>query len=175
MIFCLFSLGLSAPAAAQSKTDRENAGLVGPVKSVRSKSVDYTGKEAVGQGLLKKSGDLVIYDRAGRETEREMVSDYGEAMGKVSQTVDSQGLLTGSLWTGPKGNVISKDVYTYSNGKRVEQLRYNGTGVLVEKTVKGYDSVGRLETDTYYDPAKPVAKTVYRYDGKNDRSRSRFS
>lgn len=168
LVFLTICLLSSLSAAAQPKTDRETAGLVGPVKSVRSKSVDYSGKETAGEGILKKAGDLVIYDQAGRETEREMVSDYGEAMGKVSQTFDAQGLLTGSIWTGPKGNVISKDVYTYLNGKRVEQLKYDGAGVLVEKTVKSYDSAGRLETDTYYDPAKPVAKTVYKYEGKNE-------
>jgi hypothetical protein len=99
---------------------------------------------------------------------REPVSDYGEPMGKMSQTFDAQGLLAESIWTGPKGEVISKDVYSYKEGKLIRQLTYNGAGTIVEKTVRSYDAEGRVNAETYHTPDdKPVAKTVYKYDKGN--------
>lgn len=140
--------------AGQSKTDRETANLLGPVKSVRNKTIDL-GRSS--------NGDFVIYSEAGNEITREMVSDFGEAIGKTSQTFGAQGLLTERVWTDPKGR-ISRDVYSYKDGKLIQQLTYNGTGALVEKTGRSYDAAGRAGEEIYYSADdKPVAKTVYRY------------
>jgi hypothetical protein len=156
----LFSL-FSITAAAQTNIDRETAGLFGPVRSVKTKELDSLGK-------LKQNGDLVTYDQAGHEISREMVSDYGEAMGKVSQTFDAQGILTESAWADPKGKVISRDVFTYKDGKIIQQLTYNGAGALVEKTVKRYDAGRRLDADIYHTPdGRAVARSVYKYKEGN--------
>ena len=68
----------------------------------------------------------------------------------------------------PKGDLIKKELYAYTDGKLIQTLTYNGTLKLVEKTVNVYDSRGRLEAENYYDPVKLVAKTIYKYDDKSD-------
>ena len=159
---------LSGLSVSQTKTDREKAGLIGPVKSIQSKSVDYSGDKTVGEGFMKTDGDLVIYDESGRESDRKLVSDFGEAMGKMSRTFDKSGLLTEYRWVDPKGHLIKKEVYSYTDSKLVQTLTYSGVLALVEKTVNDYDSRGRLQAENYYDPVKPVAKTIYKYDDKDN-------
>ena len=114
---------------------------------------------------MKNGGDLVIYDEAGREIERQPISDFGEAMGKISRNFGKDGLLAESIWTDPKGNLLRKDVFNYLNGKVSEMFTYNAAAVMVEKTVYSYDDKARLSAETYYDSGEPVAKTVYKYDG----------
>lgn len=134
---------------------------MGPVRSVKTKELDSLGK-------LKQSGEHVTYDQRGYEISREMVSDYGEAMGKMSQTFDAQGILTESTWTDPNGKVISREALTYKDGKIIQQLTYNGTGALAEKTVKTYDADGRLDSEIYHTPDdRPVARSVSKYDKGN--------
>jgi len=146
----------------QKKTDLVEAGLVGPVKSVKTRSLEY-GEKITGQGMAK-DGDLVVYDQAGRETERRPISDFGEDMGRMSKIFDKQGVLTESSWVDAKGNLMSRDTYSYSDGNLSERLTFDGTGKLVEKTVRNYDARGRVETEVYYDPLKPAARSVFKYD-----------
>lgn len=155
------------PRAQSNKSDREQAGLKGPVKSVRSSSVDYSGDKIVGEGFMKTPGDFILYDEAGREIDRKPVSDFGEAMGVVSRKFDQLGMLIESSWVDTKGKLLKKDVFNYSNGKLHETLTYNGSGILIEKTVRTYDDIGRLAAEIYYDPTNAVARTTYKYDTKN--------
>ena len=171
LILGFITLTLLSAAAGISqtrKTDLAVAGLIGPVKTIQSHSVDYSGDKIVGEGFMKTEGDLVIYDESGRELDRKAVSDFGEAMGKMSRVFDKAGLLTEYKWTSPKGDLLKKEVYSYTDGKLVEILTYDGALKLVEKTANVYDSRGRLEAENYYDPAKLVAKTIYKYDNKSD-------
>jgi antitoxin component YwqK of YwqJK toxin-antitoxin module len=155
--------------AQRVKTDRDSAGLIGPVKSVQSKSVDYQGDKIVGEGFMKIDGDKVTYDRDGREVDRKPVSDYGADMGRISKVFDERGLLTESTWVDPKGAVIKKNVLTYlADGRLSQSLTYNGDGVLVVKTITSYDGQGRIDAETYYDPLKLAAKTIHKYDDRND-------
>lgn len=155
LIINLFLLFAFLPAFAQIKTDRETAGLIGTVKSVRYGSSSPT----------RPKGDLFIYDRSGREISREEVSDYGEAMGKAMRTFDAKELLTDSTWTDPKGNLIGKQSFIYRDGRLAEITTYDAKGVIAEKLVKEYDASGRLETDNYQTAdGKLVAKTVYKYE-----------
>lgn len=149
-------------------TDRESAGLVGPVKSVRIASVDYSGDKIKGEGFMKTDGDLVSYDQTGREVDRKPVSDFGAAMGTMSKKYDKNGLLSESIWVDPAGKPIENTVYSYAKSKIVQTDTYNGVGKLVEKIVNTWDSLGRLQQETYHDPVNPVAKTLYKYDGKNN-------
>jgi len=170
LILAFISLTLlSAAGVSQTKkTDREDAGLIGPVKSIQSKSADYSGDKILGEGFMKPDGDLIMYDESGRELDRKPVSDFGEAMGKMSRIFDKAGFLTEYSWVDPKGNLIKKDIYSYAGGRLAQTLTYNGALALVEKTVNNYDSRGRLEAENYYDPVRPVAKTIYKYDDKNN-------
>lgn len=169
LIILIFLIPFSISGFSQTRgTDRESAGLVGPVKSVRIASVDYSGDKIEGEGFMKTDGDLVSYDQSGREVDRKPVSDFGAAMGKMSKKYDKNGLLSESIWIDPAGKPIEKNVYSYADGKIVQTDTYNGVGKLVEKIVNTWDSLGRLQQETYHDPVKPVAKTVYKYGGKKN-------
>ena len=160
-------LGVSFATAQDKTSDRAKAGLSGPVKSLRSVSIDYSGEKIVGEGFMKREGDRVSYDAAGRETDRVPVSDYGDSMGKISRIFDQQGLLAESSWVDAKGKLLKRDVFRYTDGRLSETLTYTGAGDLLEKTVHAYDGGGRLEAEIYYDRNKPIARTVYRYGDKS--------
>jgi hypothetical protein len=98
LLLSLLLLTVTAVALSQSKTtDRQKAGLVGPVRTVSGLSVDYTG-EIKGSGFMKKGEDIVTYDASGFEIERRPISDFGEAMGRMTRSVYTVGRLGASAW-----------------------------------------------------------------------------
>jgi hypothetical protein len=167
VFFITFVAFVGFPSAGQdSKTDREKAGLIGSVKSITSSSADYSGEKIEGKGYSIKPPETVSYDVAGNEVEDQMVSDFGSQMGKTTNKFDQERRLIESVWTDPKGNILRKDVYTYTDGRLSEIKTYDEKDVLREKTAHVYNDKQLLLEEVYYDPAKPVAKTVYRYDPK---------
>ena len=167
-LFSIFILVVASTTFGQAiKSDREAAGLLGPVKSVNSVSTDYSGDKIVGKGIMQRGGDLITYDPSGREIDRKPVSDFGEPMGNITRKHDATGRLIESSWIDPKGNLIKKDVFEYSDGKLAQNLSYDHGGKLVEKVVKTYGPGGLLEYETYFDPIKPAAKTIFKYDNSN--------
>lgn len=164
-LFALLILVSSIALAQGAKTDREDAGLVGPVKTVQSRSVDYSGDKIVGEGFMKREGDLVVYNPGGQEIDRKPVSDFGQAMGTMFRKFDSQGRLAESSSIDPKGTVLSKEIFIYLNGTLNEVQSYDGLGRLVETKVREYDTKGRLKAEVYIESGKPVARTIYSYAG----------
>ena len=108
--------------------------------------------------------DSVTYDRRGNEVERVMISDFGELMGTMTQSFGPDGLLKETLWSDPKGAQRERTVYSFANGKVAEIFRYDAANVLREKTVRTHDAKGRLIEETYFDPLKARAKTVFKND-----------
>lgn len=153
----LMLLLFSIAANGQTKTDRERANLLGPVKTVRESFTRY-------RNAKPESRDTVTYDQKGNEIERSMVSDFGEKMGKQEQTFDSLGQLKESVFTGEKGNIVERHKYSYVDGRLVETLSYDGKGTLREKTVRTRDVHGNLTKETYFDPTMPRGETVYKND-----------
>lgn len=168
VIFTVFLLAFSSDAttAQVKRTDREKANLIGPVRSVTSTSADFTGTKIEGKGYSIKPSETVSYDEAGNELEGQMVSDFGEQMGKTVNKFDPERRLLESVWVNPKGKVVRKDVYAYSDGRLSEVTTFDDKNVLREKTVHVYDDKARLIEEVYYDSTKPVVKTVYTYDLK---------
>jgi antitoxin component YwqK of YwqJK toxin-antitoxin module len=155
---------LASTATAQVKqSDREKANLIGKVKSVTSSSADFADGKIEGKGYSLKPPETVLYDEAGNEVEDQMVSDFGEQMGKSIKKFDSDHQLLENVWVDPKGSVVRKDVFVYADGKLSEIKTFDDKNLLREKTGRVYDEKDRLIQEIYYDPAKPVAKTVYVY------------
>lgn len=144
-------------AIGQIKSDRERANLLGPVKSIGETYTRY-------KNAKPEQRDTVIYDQKGNEIERSMVSDFGEPMGKQLQTFDSAGLLKESKWIDAKGRGLEKYSFSYTDGKLIETLIYDKSAVLREKTVRTYDTNGKLIKETYFDPTIARAETVYTND-----------
>ena len=164
-IFAVFLLTVSAhgTTAQVRQTDRDKANLFGPVRSVTSTSTEFTGDKIEGKGFSRKPPESVSYDEAGNELEEQMVSDFGEQMGKTLNKFDTDHRLLESRWLDPNGKVVRKDVFTYTDGRLKEITTFDDNNVLREKTVHVYDEKARLIEEVYYDPAKPVAQTVYKY------------
>lgn len=170
MTIALASVG--PVALAQAKNDRENAGLVGSVKSVRERSYNYMGmRDYIADdksGTRLESGDTVTYNPKGNEIERIMVSDFGEPMGKQIQDYDDTGLLKSRSFLDSKGAVQESSSFNYSEGKLTQILHLDASRTIREKTIRNYNSRGNLSEEVYFDPVNPLAKTVYKYDGKDD-------
>jgi len=165
-IITVYLVALAAyPAIAQvKKSDRERANLIGPVKSVTSTFTDFTGENIEGTGYSVKPPKTVFYDVAGNEIEDQMVSDFGEQMGKTLKKFDSNRRLLESAWVDPNGKIMRKDVFAYVDDRLSEGKTFDGKGVPREKTAYVYDAKGRVLEEIYYDAVKPAAKTVYKYD-----------
>jgi hypothetical protein len=73
-----------------------------------------------------------------------------------------------SQWIDPKGNLIRKDVYAYTDQKLVQELSYDRTGKLIEKTVKTYNPEGLLEYETTTIPSSLPRKLFSNTMGRND-------
>ncbi len=167
-ISLLLLIATSAYAAiAQAKTDREKANFIGPVKSFTSSSADFIGDKIDGKGLSIKPPETVSYDETGNELENQMVSDFGEQMGRTVKKFDPKHHLLENAWVDPKGKVVRKDIYVYVDGRLSEVKTFDAKDVLREKITYSYDDRARLIEEVYYDPTRPVAKTVYKYDERS--------
>ena len=160
--FALIFLLTTLPAitVGQRTSDRDEANLVGPVKTVAERT-GFTPTDT------DETGDRVKYDPRGNEIERVMVSDFGEVMGKRLQTFDDSGVLDKTLYLDAKGKLREETRYKYADGRLAEILRYDSNGVLREKTSRSYDRAGLLVEETYFDPSVARAKTVFRNDNGN--------
>ncbi len=168
-IIIIFTVSLFVSGIAQNQSDKDKAFLVGPVKTVRSSAVKSSGEKPTGSGS-KKEEDTVTYDRAGNEIERTMVSDYGFPIGKETQTYNSQGLLSETIYVDEKGILQDKTAYVYERGKLTQILSYDAKNVLRQKTVRSYDAKGKFTEEVYYDPTTARAKTVFVYELNKDKA-----
>src|SRR5678815_243337 len=104
-----FLLFLSA--GAQEKSDREKANLLGPVRSVRSKTIDYK-DESLKQTLGPGDSESVSYDEKGNEIEHITSLDQGSLVSKEVRTYDASGKLIGSVSSTGEG-MHERRVYAY--------------------------------------------------------------
>lgn len=87
-----FTLLLFAAAGAQEKSDREKANLLGPVRSVRSETIDYK-DETLKQSLGTRDVETFTYDEKGNEIEHITHLVQGSLFGKEVRTYDAKGNL----------------------------------------------------------------------------------
>nr|MBA3352377.1 hypothetical protein [Blastocatellia bacterium] len=97
-------------AFGQKKTGRQEANLVGPVRSVVEKISRYGAAE-------REPRDTVIYDVKGNEVERVMVSDFGEVMGKQTHVIDAAGVMQETKFLDAKGKLRERTEYSYAGGR----------------------------------------------------------
>jgi hypothetical protein len=159
-----FAFCVNTGNAQLRKTDREKAGLIGSVRSVTSASADFIGGKIEGKGYSLQPPETVTYDETGNEFEDQMVSDFGEQMGKTVKKFGPESRLVESAWVDPKGMVVRKDVFEYADGRLSEIKTFDDKNVLRERIVHVYDETARLIEEVYYDPEKVIAKTIYTYN-----------
>ena len=167
-----FTLVLFFSAVAQEKSDREKANLLGPVRSVRSETIEYkdeTLKQRVGIG---ESGS-VTYDEKGNEIERNTSLIQGSFASKEVRTYDATGKLIGSVSSTDDG-VDERRVYAYENGKLVHVVSYDANGKLDSKQFNSYGPDGRLLEEKYVVGKSAFGKTVFKYDQSGNLSEMAF-
>ena len=159
-------LFLFPPASAQQKSDREKADLIGPVRSVRSKTTEY--KDATLKvSLQTKERDLITYDEKGNELEHIIEEFYGMAGGKDIRKYDSKGILNEVLVFNSEG-LHERQVHAFENGKLLSIVYYDPKDKETISEINSYGEGGLLVETKYIQKKKAFGKTVYKYDEKGN-------
>ena len=186
MIVLILSLLFAPPVATEAKTDRDQAGLKGPVRTVttvtdKAKGVityNFRGDEV--EEIYKSSAPFTefkkihTYDAQGRRTETYY---YGHEEDSVPwktkhYTYDAKGKLIQEIDCDNLG-CFNKKVYTYDfKGNLTEEVLYYPSGDSVKvRLVRTYDSQGhRTQTSTWeaHGPGLGIGETVQQYDAKGN-------
>lgn len=187
----LLLAGLCSSARAQTKTDKEQAGLLGAVKTVRTEVAEFAEKGAVG-----RKTHAVTYDARGNVVERIYFGPDGSAAQRFVYTFDAEGRATGfEEYTGglstprrhvyvlggkgerveykivqPDGKAGEKHLYKYdAQGRLAEESLHEHKGQLLSRNVHAYDEAGRPVSQTRYDPdgsTSSVARVSYDAQGR---------
>ena len=157
-----FTFLLFFSAVAQEKSDREKANLLGPVRSVRSETIEYkdaTLKQRVGIG----GSESVTYDEKGNELERNTSLIEGSFASKEVRTYDTTGKLIGSVSSAVEG-AHERRVYLYEGGKLIRLVSYDANGKVESEQSNSYGKDGRLLEEKYVVGKRAFGKTVFKYD-----------
>jgi YD repeat-containing protein len=194
----LLALALACvhPSTAQTETDRERAGLTGPVRAVRveraqvsnvsgqlvegartlaqSSSFDEKGN-ATGQSLFKPDGSLdrklgwgYTYDAKGRETERTFLNAEGVITSRAVSAYDGRGRKVEMTFYNPDGAVNHVQTFVYDDrGKLIREAHLNPDGTVRNVSVYTYDAGGRLREWSMQKPDGSLSqRKVSNYDEK---------
>lgn len=173
-LFLAFALAtaLFGAAGAQTKTDRENAGLRGAVKTISSKQSNFADANAkAAYAVLQR--DVVTYDRAGNETERVIYDDYGTLVGKETRTFKAGSLLE-SVASDPQNKVMEKQAFTYRGANLTQIVTFDGAGAPGLKQVNTYNPKNQLTEESYLVADQLYGKTVFKYDARGNVSETAF-
>lgn len=200
-LFQLTLCFLFAPiVAAQVKSDREKAGLAGPVRSVESSRVEYSlkgGKSVEGRRIVIQK---TTYNKEGNKTEQLTFNEDGSILEKTlcdyapsEMTCKEYSPIVDKNLATPRrhvykldnrGNVVEyaghelngtlgdKFFYEYdANGNKTEEVFYSSNGSRTGKLVYSYDNNGNRLTETSYDADDSVSwRSVNSYDARGHRS-----
>ncbi len=156
------------------KTDRKEKELKGPVKTVTKMRVTYEADGTISP-WGDSGGEYFSFGANGNLLETRYLDANRKVMARLPRIFDKgSDLATQEHWYDDKGEFISREVYSYSEGKLTETLVYRGMDTLVMKRTRHYDANGRMDTETYFDKLKPVSKTTFKYDDKGNWVESAF-
>jgi hypothetical protein len=151
----IFSLLLLSPVVSQTKTDRDRADLVGPVKSVEAYLVDFFMKDGRTVEGKRRPWHSTTYNPEGNISERVSYDSAGAITAKYIHTFDPQGrnngyeeyvaILDKSL-TIPRRHVYKLD----DEGRRVEYTVFESNGSVGTRFVHDYDAKGNLIEELWY-------------------------
>lgn len=157
----LLGLMLATTVMAQKKSDREEMGLAGPVRSLTMETQEPE------KARIKV--EQINFDKSGNRTEVLKFSSDGTVQGKTVYSRDARANLVSETSYGASGAVYSKISHAYdASGRRSETLAINGEGKTTSKTSYTYDDAGRLaeeirEAENFLGRLES-RKTVYTYD-----------
>ncbi|HEV8717681.1 MAG TPA: hypothetical protein VGX03_33265 [Candidatus Binatia bacterium] len=158
------SLLLVSVAMAGAKTDRECAGLIGPVRAVSSVTT-----------LPTRTGERVVsvYDPNGNELETALYHGPASSSSlaeKSIHTYDAEGNRTATATYNGDGFLLKKTTYAYNTRDNLTEMVSSDDAGLIEKTTYTYDEKGQPTKEVVYYTHGPVTRrSVYSYDPKGNR------
>jgi len=167
LVMLLFTLLLIHPAAAQKRTDRESAGLKGPVRTVRLEWAEISQQDGKAVERPRKLQFTTTYDEKGNRKEVTNYNLNGSLQDKRIYTRDGEGNLTETIYKAD-GTMDSKLIYTYDEKGRITGWSvYDAVGSLRRKAIGAYDAHGKpTESAIYNADGSLMNKTVHSYDAE---------
>lgn len=163
-------------ARAQHKTDRDRAGLIGPVKSVDAYITDFPPEGGKTEPGKRRPWHSAAYNSEGNHVERVSYNPAGEISTKYVHTFDAKGRSTGyeeySASLDKTLKTPRRHVYTLDDGgNRVEYRVYESDASASARFTYKYDARGnKIEDGYYYHTGLFGGKTVYTYDDKGNQT-----
>ena len=152
LILCLLWI---TPIASQTKTDRDRAELVGPVKSVEAYLVDFLMKDGRIVEGKRRPWHSTTYNSEGNISDRVSYDHTGAITAKYIHTYDARGRNTGyeeySATLDKSLTIPRRHVYTLDEeGRRVEYIVFESNGSVGTRFVYKYDAKGNLIEEQWY-------------------------
>lgn len=168
LLVCAFC----AAAVAQTQSDRERAGLRGPVSVVRTEVLEFARGDGEGVAGPRWPLQSVGYNpRGGRSRQTDFNQD-GSSSRTLIYASDAEGRATGYEEFSGGMTVPRKHVFVLDEkGNRIEHKIVQPDGANGEKNLYKYDERGRLiEARLLEHKGALLSRTVYEYDARGRQS-----
>jgi len=129
--------------SAQRKSDREAAGLSGPVKSVRTEWAKLTTSDGKTVESARTLQSLTVYDEQGNRIESTRFDLNGAVLFKTVYSRDAQGNSLSALYDGD-GKLLSRTLQSVNEkGKPNGLITFGADGKLQRRSVETRSTNGR--------------------------------
>ncbi|HET6455800.1 MAG TPA: hypothetical protein VFI02_15460 [Armatimonadota bacterium] len=156
------------------KTDWQEAGLIGAVKSVRTENAEYADRYGTWVEGRRETFEEVSYNLSGNKVEHDLYAN-GLLAWKYLYTYNANRNEIEVTGYTADGSLDEKIVHLYdTGGHRIRMTRYDADGKLRDKRISVFDTEGNEIQATEYDADGGVGangKDVYKYDAKGHRIR----
>jgi hypothetical protein len=169
-LICVSAIAAGAWAQSAKKTDVEEGGLKGKVKSVKETYYEAINKFGeVIKGKERYPPTLTRYDVKGNKTEWNGYNSDGSFSYKYTYKYDAKGNTIEKIEYNSAGSL--KSTWEYDNkGNNIEYNEYSSGGSLGKKVIYKYDDKGnRIEQNEYNSDGSLREKSTFKYDAKENR------
>lgn len=177
LVLAVFSLLFGCNTAASPKTDREQDGLIGNVRSTLDE--EKTLKNQFGQWIDDQARRRVgvEYNTKGHRTEEAHYQADGTLDGKTVYSYDEKDRLSEWVMYHADGTPTTKTVFTYdAKGNLIENVEYDvedvaslASGTVRHKNRYTYDANGHVTETNYYEAdGALITKEVFTYDARGN-------
>lgn len=168
LLVCAFCVA----ARAQTQSDRERAGLRGPVRVVRTEVLEFAQGDGKGVADARWPLQSVGYDARGSKSRQTDFNQNGSASQTLIYASDAEGRVTGYEEFSGGMTVPRKHVFVLDEkGNRVEHKIVQPDGANGEKNLYKYDERGRLvETKVLEHKGTLLSRIVHAYDARGRRA-----
>lgn len=165
-IFFIVATFCVGAGKAQSKTDREAAGLLGPVQTVTTEIAEFASKDGKNVEGPRMPVRSVSYDARGNQVKRVDFNRDGSVAQTIVYTYDAAGRSTGYEDYTPGLTTPRKHVYVLDqSGRRTEYKMIQPTGSPAdEKYLYQYDDKGNKASEELYHKKTLVSRNENAYD-----------